>query len=321
MMDHEERELFTRSLRHAGESHRGRAFDLALDELGWYKALTVDPRTAVSVLFELQGEVNTSSSALGAVLGSALGVEPSPAVGVVLPPAGQWRAPGAIDPTGLAVRGLGPVALVESPTAVIVTASADGLRAVEVATADLTLRPVHGLDPDGGLVEVTGHAVPFGAEREVATGQWAEAIALGRLALGHELVGASRAILELARAHAVERIQFGRPIGTFQAVRHRLADTLVAIEADDASLDAAWQERTSESAAMAKALAGRGARVAARHGQQVLAGMGFTTEHRLHRYVRRVVVLDQLLGAGQSLTREMGAALLATRRLPDLLPL
>jgi hypothetical protein len=321
MMDHEERELFTRSLRHAGESHTGRALDLALDELGWHKALTVDPHTAVSVLFELQGVVNTSSSALGAVLGSALGVESSPAVGIVFPAAGQWRAPGEIDPAGLSVRGLGPVALVESPTAVIVTGSARGLRSVEVSTADLTLRPVRGLDPDGGLVEATGHGVLFSAEREVATERWAEAIALGRLALGHELVGAARAMLELARGHAVERIQFGQPIGTFQAVRHRLADTLVAIEAADASLNAAWEERTSQSAAMAKALAGRGARVAARHGQQVLAGIGFTTEHRLHRYVRRVVVLDQLLGADRTLTRELGADLIATRQLPDLLPL
>jgi len=321
MMDHEERKLFTRSLRHAGESHAGRPLDLALDELGWHKALTVDPHTAVSLFFELQGVVNTSSSALGAVLGYALGVEPSPAVGVVLPPAGRWRAPGEINPGGFSVRGLGSAALVESPTAVIVTGSAGSLRAVEVSTANLTLRPVRGLDPDAGLVEVTGRGVPFGAERAVAAERWAEAIALGRLALGHELVGAARAMLDLARGHALERIQFGQPIGTFQAVRHRLADTLVAIEAADASLNAVWEERTSQSAAMAKALAGRGARVAARHCQQVLAGIGFTTEHRLHRYVRRVVVLDQLLGAGQTLTRELGAELIATRQLPDLLPL
>jgi len=320
-MDPEERQLFTRSLRHADESHAGMALDLALDELGWHKALTVDPHTAVSVLFELQGTVNTSSSALGAVLGSALGVDPSPAVGVILPAAGEWRPPGEIDQAGLSVRGLGPVALVESPTTVIVTGSAGGLRAVEASTAALTLRPVHGLDPDGGLVEVTGRGVAFGAEREVPAEQWAQAIALGRLALGHELVGAARAMLELARGHALERIQFGQPIGAFQAVRHRLADTLVAIEAADASLNAAWEERTSQSAAMAKALAGRGARVAARHCQQVLAGIGFTTEHPLHRYVRRVVVLDQLLGAGRTLTRELGAELIATRLLPDLLPL
>ncbi len=250
-----------------------------------------------------------------------MGVEPWPTAEVILPAAGQWRAPGEIGPAGFSVRGLGPVALVESPTAVIVTGSAGSLRAVEVATANLTLRPVRGLDPDAGLVEVTGRGVPFGAGRNVPTEQWAEAVALGRLALGHELVGAARAMLELARTHAMERIQFGRPIGTFQAVRHRLADTLVAIEAADASLNAAWEERTSESAAMAKALAGRGARVAARHCQQVLAGIGFTTEHRLHRYVRRVVVLDQLLGAGKTLTRELGAELIATRQLPDLVPL
>ncbi len=303
------------------ESHAGRALDLSLDELGWHQALTVDPRTAVSLLFEIQGAVNTSSSALGSVLGYALGVEPSPTAGIILPAAGQWRAPGEIGPAGFSVRGLGPVALVESPTAVIVTGSAGSLRAVEVSTANLTLRPVRGLDPDAGLVEVTGRGVPFGAGRDVPTEQWAEAMALGRLALGHELVGAARAILELARTHAMERIQFGRPIGTFQAVRHRLADTLVAIEAADASLDAAWEERTSEAAAMAKALAGRGARVAARHCQQVLAGIGFTTEHQLHRYVRRVVVLDQLLGAGKTLTRELGAELIVTRQLPDLLPL
>jgi len=72
---------------------------------------------------------------------------------------------------------------------------------------------------------------------------------------------------------------------------------------------------------MAKALAGRGARTAARHCQQVLAGIGFTTEHPLHRYVRRVLVLDQLLGDTRSLTHRLGDDVLATRRLPALLPL
>jgi alkylation response protein AidB-like acyl-CoA dehydrogenase len=128
-------------------------------------------------------------------------------------------------------------------------------------------------------------------------------------------------MLELARGHALERIQFGRPISAFQAVRHRLADTLVAIETADAVLGAAWEDRFSQTAAMAKALAGRGARTAARHCQQVLAGMGFTTEHALHRYVRRVLVLDQLMGSASLLTRELGAELLRTKELPALLPL
>jgi alkylation response protein AidB-like acyl-CoA dehydrogenase len=72
---------------------------------------------------------------------------------------------------------------------------------------------------------------------------------------------------------------------------------------------------------MAKAMAGRGARTAMRHSQQVLAGIGFTTEHDLHRYLRRIWVLDQLFGSSAVLTKQLGADLLATRRLPPLLSL
>ena len=113
----------------------------------------------------------------------------------------------------------------------------------------------------------------------------------------------------------------GSRSAAFQAVRHRLADTLVAVEAADAALDAAWEDASPQAAAMAKALAGRGARTAARHCQQVLAGIGFTTEHDLHRYLRRVLLLDQLVGAGRTLTADLGHELLASRQLPPLPPL
>jgi hypothetical protein len=53
----------------------------------------------------------------------------------------------------------------------------------------------------------------------------------------------------------------------------------------------------------------------------VLAGIGFTTEHPFHRYLRRILVLEQLLGGTHSLTRELGAETLARRELPALLPL
>jgi alkylation response protein AidB-like acyl-CoA dehydrogenase len=128
-------------------------------------------------------------------------------------------------------------------------------------------------------------------------------------------------MLELAREHALSRIQFDRPIATFQAVRHRLAETLVAIESADALLAAAWEDRSPDTAAMAKALAGRGARVASRHCQQVLAGIGFTTEHPFHRYARRVLVLDELFGSSRTLTKALGAELLTSGRLPAQLPL
>ena len=86
-------------------------------------------------------------------------------------------------------------------------------------------------------------------------------------------------------------------------------------------LDAAWDDGTPLTAALAKAVAGRSARTVARHCQQVLAGIGFTTEHALHRYVRRALVLDHLLGDARSLTRRLGEDLLARRTLPSILPL
>ena len=156
---------------------------------------------------------------------------------------------------------------------------------------------------------------------EVVTGDWDAAVALARLAVAHELVGVSRAMLELAREHALGRIQFGRPIGSFQAIRHRLAETLVAIEMAEAVLDAAWLDGSPDTAAMAKAVAGRAARTTARHSQQVLAGIGFTTEHPLHRYIRRTPVLDGLFGGTSTLTRALGRQLIEDRQLPALLPL
>jgi alkylation response protein AidB-like acyl-CoA dehydrogenase len=104
-------------------------------------------------------------------------------------------------------------------------------------------------------------------------------------------------------------------------VRHRLAETLVALEAADAMLGAAWEDGSPTTAAVAKALTGRAARTAARQCQQVLAGIGFTTEHEFHHYVRRVLVLDALCGGSRTLTRELGVELLTSQRLPALVPL
>src|SRR3546814_5040827 len=75
-------------------------------------------------------------------------------------------------------------------------------------------------------------------------------------------------MLELAREHALERVQFGQPISRFQAIRHKLADTLVAIETADGVLAASWLDRSPVTAAMAKSLAGRGARLTAKHCQR-----------------------------------------------------
>jgi Acyl-CoA dehydrogenase, C-terminal domain len=131
----------------------------------------------------------------------------------------------------------------------------------------------------------------------------------GRHALGWWLVGSSRAMLTLARQHALDRVQFGKPVASFQAIRHRLAETLVAIEGAEATLLAAAAEPDDLAFLLAKAAAGQAALTAARHCQQVLGGIGFTAEHELHRHVKRSLVLDGLLGSARELTREAGGTL------------
>ena len=143
----------------------------------------------------------------------------------------------------------------------------------------------------------------------------------GRHALGWWLVGAGRAMLALARQHALDRSQFGRPVASFQAIRHRLAETLVAIEGAEATLLAAAAEPDELSFLLAKAAAGQAALTASRHCQQVLGGIGFTAEHELHRHIKRALVLDGLLGSSRELTREAGATLRAKGFAPRLVQL
>jgi hypothetical protein len=322
-MEATERALFEASVRRAAETADGVALSGVLDDLGWRDALEADRPTAVSVLFECQGAATASSAALDWLLASALGFDADSAGSgdaVVLPPLRQCNLPGRLDGDWCVVEGLGTAALDRSDTAFVVAQTPDGVATFAVDLGLLTRRPVQGLDPTLGLFEVRGEFETTWAARPQAA-DWPAALAVGQLALGHELVGAGRTMLQLARTHALERQQFGRPIGSFQAVRHRLAESLVALEAAAALLDAAWEDLSPVTAAMAKAFAGRSTRTVARHCQQVLAGIGFTTEHPLHRSVRRTIVLDQLLGAGSVLTRTLGDDILASARLPTAFPL
>ncbi len=143
-------------------------------------------------------------------------------------------------------------------------------------------------------------------------------VAEARVAVGWWLIGSARAMLGLARQHALDRVQFGKPIASFQAIRHRLAETLVAIEGADATLSLPGVDNPDLTALLAKAAAGKAALTAARHCQQVLGGIGFTEEHDLHRHVKRVLVLDGLLGSSRELTRRAGAGLRARGSAPRL---
>jgi hypothetical protein len=115
-------------------------------------------------------------------------------------------------------------------------------------------------------------------------------------------VGSCRRVLDLAVEHVKQRVQFGKPIGAFQAVKHKAADMYVAIErakvlAYYAALTLAEQDpRAHRAAVMAKAAAGECQRVVFQHGLQLFGGMGFTWENELQVHLKRAKAGDLLLG-------------------------
>jgi Acyl-CoA dehydrogenase, C-terminal domain len=122
------------------------------------------------------------------------------------------------------------------------------------------------------------------------------------MGLAISTVGACRRILDLAVGHVKQRVQFGVPIGSFQAVKHKAADMYVAIERARAlayfsALTIAEDDpRRARAARMAKAAAGECQRVVFRHGLQLFGGMGFTWENELQVYLKRAKACDLLLG-------------------------
>ncbi len=138
--------------------------------------------------------------------------------------------------------------------------------------------------------------------------------ALAALAL--EAVGIAQRALELGVEHAKSREQFGKPIGTYQAVSHKLADTFRETElARSLAYWAAWcvAERDEEAAvasAAAKSYAADAAVAACERSIQVHGGMGFTWEHPLHRYYKRALWIQAFGGYAQHHRAQIASALL-----------
>lgn len=144
------------------------------------------------------------------------------------------------------------------------------------------------------------------------------ALSVPLTAAAAESVGLATRVLDIAVTHATTREQFDRVIGSFQGVKHRLADCYVAIErarsltyaaamlAADPAVEAqeAWR-----AAALAKAAASDAATDTARAGVQVLGALGMTWEHDMHLYLRRAWQLAPVLGDSASLYRAAASSL------------
>jgi hypothetical protein len=291
----------------------------ALDQFGWQEMLSTDPGLAIPTVFEGQGVAGTWSPALHDVLSSALDLELDTVALIPLP--GQQhtavRHSSTVEVNGL-MLGERPA----TTSAVVSVGESDSLSMlIRMSMSELTVRRVNGLDPALSASLVTG-SISRGARFEGSGegSRWENALADGRWALSHQLIGMMDAMQALALAHALERSQFGRQIGSFQAIRHRLAESHVALEAARAAAGAAGPMRGRPAvelsdaplaSMLAKLIAGRSATRVTAHCQQVLAGIGFTSDHPFHRFMKRAMVLERILGDTGHLTESVGRRLVA----------
>jgi len=206
------------------------------------------------------------------------------------------RAPGTHGTQGVSV--------------VAVERDSPGVKIEKLTMLDLT-RPMATMtfDVDVGAGSLLGEAEAAGRALE-------DAMRLARVGLACEAVGGAEWTLEMTTAYTRQRVQFGRPIGSFQAIKHRLADMMVLLEA---AKSGAWYaacaadehpEELAEAAAIAKSACADAFYNCAANAIQLHGGIGFTWEHDAHLYFKRARATSTLLGSPawqrEQLARLMG---------------
>ena len=186
-------------------------------------------------------------------------------------------------------------------------------RSVEgtLEAGEVSLEPAGGIDPDWGLRTARRHASPRPFP-DLDPGLIGRAQVLNSCAL----LALSERMLAIAVDHVTTRHQFGRPVGSFQAVKHLLADCAVELESVRAVLAYASETVDPVAVTAARALAGRTSHVVGRAAQQVTGAMGFSWEFPLHRYIRRAHSCDLMLGPWQAHTRSLGELVLSLPAVP-----
>jgi Acyl-CoA dehydrogenase, C-terminal domain len=319
MMDQAERDLVRASMAQLLAGTKPAELPAALVSSGWLEVLDDDPVFAASVLAEEQGRSLAVSPSLDLVMLHGAGLPVDADAAVVLPLVSRHPSPpGRSSPASVEVDGL--VLAGHERAGRFLVATDNGV--VAVGRDALDLQPIGGTDPDLGLQRVrTGRARPAAAETRPTPADVVGAVAAGRRFLAAELVGLTERMLADTVAYVLDRRQFGRQIGSFQTVKHRLADVRVATSAARAGVGTAYEDLEPCSAMAAKILAGRAHRLASTHCHQVHGGIAFTVEHGFHRFIRRGQVLDGILGSADDLTVALGRRLLADRRVPRTPPL
>jgi len=185
----------------------------------------------------------------------------------------------------------------------------DALRAVLVPVASVVTDPLEAFDGSRRLVHVTLDGVRVAHDRVLGDPDVSAAPALRRaieeatVCLALEMVGTAQTIFDITLEYAKHREQFGVPIGSFQAIKHKFADMMIALERARslgyfAALTIAEDDsRRTSATSVAKAAAGDCQRLIAKEGIQIHGGIGYTWEHDMHLYVRRIKSGEPLFGS------------------------
>ncbi|NGN65244.1 acyl-CoA dehydrogenase [Streptomyces sp. A7024] len=203
-------------------------------------------------------------------------------------PAAAWLHPLA-EGKAVATLADGPYALDADAADAVFVVEGETLRLADGAGP---VQPT--LDPARQLSRPRGGAVP--ADGPAVTAAYAHAVGLARLSAAAQALGLGRALLTQTVAYAKERRQFGTEIGSFQVIKHRLADTLIALEFAQPLVYGAAVTMADRDLAAAKAAAGEAGYLAARTALQVHGAIGYTEELDLSLWIRKARALRDAWG-------------------------
>jgi alkylation response protein AidB-like acyl-CoA dehydrogenase len=239
---------------------------------------------------------------------------------VALERLGRWCVPGPVtesiavapvllatdDRSGVLASGE-LIATVAMPPLVPRAVDADSAGLVLLATEDGVTEAASGerhesVDPSRRLYDVTATGEAWQADVN-------RAYELGALATAAQLVGAAEALRDAAVDYAKQRSQFGRAIGSYQAIKHKLADVHIAIELARPLVYGAALTLASRDVSAAKAAASEAGLLAARAALQTHGAIGFTQEHDLSLWLLRVQALRSAWGDPEAHRRRVLEAL------------
>jgi alkylation response protein AidB-like acyl-CoA dehydrogenase len=311
----EERELLRETVASLVEKHAGpeavrRAIesDLGYDEKLWTLLCEQVGAAALVIPEELGGAGGALADAAVVIAELGKGLVPTPLLGTTLT---ELALLAAEQPDGDTLERLAegssigaavfdPDHVVNGDVADVVVAAADGKL---TRWTEFTRQSVTPMDPTRRLARLAPTATTeLGSDPGLAD--------VAAILLAVEQIGAASRCLDLTVAYTKDRVQFGRPIGSFQALKHRMADLYVLVQSARAVVDDAVADPTPTSAALARVLASEAFSAVVAESIQMHGGIAITWEYDIQLYFKRAHGSAQLLGPPRDHLRRLESEVL-----------